>query len=75
MTDDSEIKLLSFDVTEGMMKELRKGYDKTVSVGIEISFDKYIVACMMLGHHTMHKCLGMIDIMLQEAEREKEAKE
>ena len=39
MNNDSEIKLLSFDVTE--------------------------------EHHTMHKCLGLIDIMLHEAEREK----
>lgn len=71
---------LEIEVSEGMIEELREGWKQiTEDTGMrDLTFHRYITACVMYGHWNIHKCVVLLAIMLEEskrAERKKEGKE
>ena len=67
---------LEIEVTESMIDELRDGWEHAKEYGMEgLTFHRYLTACVMLGHHTFHKTMGLAGIMAAESERVKQKEE
>lgn len=65
MTDkqDNTRSILVMETTVSGFNELHDGWECFKECGMNISFDKYLFALLMLGHNTAHKVLGMLSVM------------
>lgn len=62
---------LEIEASEGMIEELRKGWKQLIEInGMKnLTFHRYLSACVMYGHWNIHKCSGLLVIMMEESER------
>lgn len=75
--DRKSIEELEIEAPESMIEELRRGWKKIVeTAGMEnLTFHRYITACVMYGHWNLQKCTGLLAIMLEESDRAGREKE
>lgn len=70
--DENTRSILVLECNVAGLNELHEGWEKFKECGMNITFDKYLFAMLMLGHNTAHKVIGMMSIMSEYVEDDEE---
>ena len=70
--DENTRSILVLECNVAGFNELHEGWEHFKECGMNITFDKYLFAMLMLGHNAAHKVIGMMSIMSDYVEDDEE---
>ncbi len=70
--DENTRSILVLECNVAGFNELHEGWEHFKECGMNITFNKYLFAMLMLGHNTAHKVIGMMSIMSEYVEDDEE---